>query len=383
MKKTFTIFLAVIMMVTFMPLDTGSYAFAASVTYESEPNDELWQANTWDIYSSDTFKGSNVSSEGDEEDFIKFNLKESSKVRLIAKNTGYGGVGVSIYNNVDIMNMYSRNLTSTTYREGLGYYYGDGTVYLSKGTYYLRVGSRSDVDVYELNIEIEVVKDALDEPNDYIESASTIIPGVEYNSILSYAAMVPNKVYDEYDQDAIKITVPSSGKYYVNFSYTDSDQGQVTLDEYNRSGERLSKIEGNVEKRGKRYGFKELITLKKGMHYFIASVYTAPYRTYYGCQYSISISPKLSKVSKVKASKIGNGKVNLSWSAKAGADGYRIYRLNPNTGKYAYIGKSKTTSFVDSKARRGITNSYKVKAYRMRNGSREDGYFSDVVKGKA
>ena len=28
-------------------------------------------------------------------------------------------------------------------------------------------------------------------------------------------------------------------------------------------------------------------------------------------------------------------------------------------------------------------NSYKVKAYRMRNGSREDGYFSDVVKRKA
>ena len=54
-----------------------------------------------------------------------------------------------------------------------------------------------------------------------------------------------------------------------------------------------------------------------------------------------------------------------------------------NTGKYAYIGKSKTTSFVDNKARRGITNLYKVKAYRMKNGSREDGYFSDVVKGKA
>ena len=167
------------------------------------------------------------------------------------------------------------------------------------------------------------------------------------------------------------------------FRSTDPDQGRVTLDEYNRSGERLSKIEGNVEKRGKRYGFKELVTLKKGTHYFIASVYTAPYRTYYGCQYSISISPKLSKVSKVKASKLGSGKVNLSWSTKAGADGYRIYRLNPNTGKYAYIGKSKTTSFVDNKARRGITNLYKVKAYRMKNGSREDGYFSDVVKGKA
>ena len=389
MKKTFTIFLAAIMMVTFMPLDTGSYAFAASVTYESEPNDELWQANTWDIYSSDTFKGAfdDSDSAGWKTDYIKFSLNESCKIRFTAKHstcdtgTGYG-IAMNLYSDVDITDAYRRRILNCSYRKGLGYCYGEQTIYLSKGAYYLELIITEYVKEYEIHAEIENLEDDFNEPNDYIESATSIALGNEYHGILSYAAMVPGKDSDEHDQDAMCIKVPQDGKYYVNFAYSDPENGDILLDEYNKRGDRLYKIKGDEKKRGKRYGFTEQITLKKGAHYFIASTY--PTRLdYHGCQYSITISPKLSKVSKVKASKLGSGKVNLSWSTKAGADGYRIYRLNPNTGKYAYIGKSKTTSFVDNKARRGITNLYKVKAYRMKNGSREDGYFSDVVKGKA
>ena len=397
MKKTFTIFLAVIMMVTFMPLDTGSYAFAASVTYESEPNDELWQANEWRVEDGSTFKGTfperTDNFEPSRIDWIKLTL-ENTGVWGIESAQGTGKFSVEIYSapSKDLKYRFSR--FTVEYNSNLGYYYKEPTNYaLSAGTYYIAVTPETwDSSEYTLKLGGWYISDEIKEPNDFIADASEIKLNKTYETAIAEVSM-DKRNYETVDVDFVKLYVPKAGNYYLNCkvatrAYNDLWSGNkrrmehIIFKEVKVNGEELEQLasfQGASEESGIGYGKgKTLIRLTKGTHYI--KIYTEDKDCLW---YDFSISPKLSKVSKVKASKLGSGKVNLSWSAKAGADGYRIYRLNPNTGKYAYIGKSKTTSFIDSKARRGMTNSYKVKAYRMKNGSREDGYFSDVVKGKA
>lgn len=58
--------------------------------------------------------------------------------------------------------------------------------------------------------------------------------------------------------------------------------------------------------------------------------------------------------------------IRLSWSPITAATGYRIYRLNPSTGKYEAITtltSSTTTTYTDKDLNAGADYSYKIRAY--------------------
>lgn len=75
------------------------------------------------------------------------------------------------------------------------------------------------------------------------------------------------------------------------------------------------------------------------------------------------------KVLNIKASKVKSTTFRLSWNKVAGnIDGYRIYRLNPDTNTYSYAVSTKNTYFDVSGRKSATSYTYIVRAYRKVNG---------------
>ena len=76
---------------------------------------------------------------------------------------------------------------------------------------------------------------------------------------------------------------------------------------------------------------------------------------------------RLSNPAVTSASKTSNG-INVKWSKVTGATGYVVYRktANGSWSRIANIKSGSTTSYIDTKASKGVTYTYTVRAY---NGS--------------
>ncbi len=75
---------------------------------------------------------------------------------------------------------------------------------------------------------------------------------------------------------------------------------------------------------------------------------------------------KPSKVTNLECTTATSSSITLSWKKVVGAYGYRIYRLNNETGSYEYICSTKgasTTTYTDSDLTLGVDYTYKVRAY--------------------
>lgn len=81
----------------------------------------------------------------------------------------------------------------------------------------------------------------------------------------------------------------------------------------------------------------------------------------------------------VKA-KAADGKITLTWSKVSGATKYEVYKYSSAKKKYVRVASASRTSYTDKSVKNGKTYSYKVKAYRLINGSKVYGNFSSVVK---
>lgn len=360
-------------------------AFAAT-TYESEPNNQPYQADEFQVENKGVFKGN---FDSDREDWMKIVLPYSGKITLVMEGvdayelTLYNGIGTAI--SVDDSFL---DLNYVKYNDALGYARCKMTYYLSKGVYYLNASDDYlNHTSYTITMQYQPCKSDFAEPNDYVSTASEVKTGKVYHAILGEGRMVADKA-KWVDIDFIKVKIPVTGYYYFNCKFSNTDYRApdgLSIDEYDRNGnERKLILYESESDNGKDYTRAvELVHLKKGTHYFrIGRDQGRNSQIGNASAYSISISPKLSKVTGVKVSKTGAGKAKITWKKKSGATGYRIYRKSPSTGKYVYIGKTKNTYFIDKKAKSGRTNYYKVKPYRYINGYTEHGYYSNAIAKK-
>lgn len=81
----------------------------------------------------------------------------------------------------------------------------------------------------------------------------------------------------------------------------------------------------------------------------------------------------------VKA-KAADGKITLTWSKVSGATKYEVYKYSSTKKKYVRVATTSKTSYTDKSVKKGKSYSYKVKAYRLVDGSKVYGNFSSVVK---
>ncbi|UEL47597.1 fibronectin type III domain-containing protein [Terrisporobacter hibernicus] len=81
--------------------------------------------------------------------------------------------------------------------------------------------------------------------------------------------------------------------------------------------------------------------------------------------------------------KAGSKKITIKWIKINGAKGYKIYRSTSKNGKYSLIKTTTSSSYTNSKLKKGGRYYYKVRAYRIVNGKTIYGNYSPIKNTKA
>lgn len=84
--------------------------------------------------------------------------------------------------------------------------------------------------------------------------------------------------------------------------------------------------------------------------------------------------------SNIKVSDIRIDSLKLSWDPVTGADGYQVWRSDSENGKYTCIMSSSDTSKVSSSLEAATNYYYKIRSYRVVDGKKEYGPYSEVLK---
>lgn len=147
--------------------------------------------------------------------------------------------------------------------------------------------------------------------------------------------------------------------------------------------------------------YKKIATLKKGSaktytdskltnkktHYYKVRAYrNVSGKKVYG-PYSAIKSGKLAPaaVSLTAVKNTSSKKIKLTWKKVSGANGYAVYRATSKNGKFekvATIKKGTTTSYTNSKLKKGKTYYYKVRAFKNVDGKQIFGSYSSVQSAK-
>ncbi len=103
----------------------------------------------------------------------------------------------------------------------------------------------------------------------------------------------------------------------------------------------------------------------------------------YGAYSSVvSAKPTLAATTGLKATAATYNSVKLTWTATAGAGGYEVWRSTSSASGYALAATVAGASATNSGLATGTTYFYKVRAYRMVNGTKVYGAYSAVVPAK-
>lgn len=90
--------------------------------------------------------------------------------------------------------------------------------------------------------------------------------------------------------------------------------------------------------------------------------------------------------STIKAVSASYNKIKVSWYSVPGASGYEVYRSTSSTGTYSRVGtvtSGSTVSYTNSDVTTGTNYYYKVRAYRVINGTKVYSPFTKYTSGKA
>ena len=99
----------------------------------------------------------------------------------------------------------------------------------------------------------------------------------------------------------------------------------------------------------------------------------------------ITVAAYLKKVENAKASSSSYNSNKITWNKVSGANGYKIYRATSKNGKYSSIKtitSGSTLSYINTGLQTGKTYYYKVRAYRLVNGSKVYGKYSSYASAK-
>ncbi len=89
---------------------------------------------------------------------------------------------------------------------------------------------------------------------------------------------------------------------------------------------------------------------------------------------------KVAKATGLKAKALSSKAIKLTWKKVNGAAGYQVYRYNKAKGKFVLCFTTKKLSWKNSGLKSDTNFSYKVRAYKVKDGKKHFGNFSAVVK---
>ena len=140
--------------------------------------------------------------------------------------------------------------------------------------------------------------------------------------------------------------------------------------------------------------YSKVTTIPKGVDFAITTVardaggnkwfkvnYSTSGKTYTGYVPTADVSTYVRKASGLKQSGSETSSITLKWSKRSEANGYELYRSSAKNGTYKKIKtitNNATLSYKNTGRSSGTEYFYKVRAYRIVNGKKKYGAFSDV-----
>lgn len=125
------------------------------------------------------------------------------------------------------------------------------------------------------------------------------------------------------------------------------------------------------------------LTTGKTYYYKVRAYRTADSATVYGADSPVvSAKPKPMAPAGMKASRVSNSSIKVSWKKVTGATKYQVYRATSKTGKYTKVTETTSLSYTNKKLTDNKTYYYKVRAYHTEKGVKVYGAYSTVVKAK-
>ena len=154
--------------------------------------------------------------------------------------------------------------------------------------------------------------------------------------------------------NSVKLSWPGreNVRYYYVYTGAGKYVGKTTSTSYI-----ISKLSTN-----KKYSFKIRAGLLGGRY------------TSYSAVKSVRPVPAAARVT----TKAGTRKVTVSWSKVSGASGYFVYRAATRTGKYVKVKSTSSTSWTNTRLKKGRYYYYKVRAYRVVSGKKIFGVWSNI-----
>ncbi|MBU5429177.1 Ig-like domain-containing protein [Kineothrix sp. MSJ-39] len=123
---------------------------------------------------------------------------------------------------------------------------------------------------------------------------------------------------------------------------------------------------------------------KQAYSYRVCAYRTIDGKKYYGGKSGVKTA--VSAVSSLQAKAVRGKGIKLTWKSLKTVDGYVIYRKTGKNGSYKKIktaaGK-KNSSYTDKKAQKGKTYYYRIRAYRLLDGKKVFGSYTQNIKVKA
>lgn len=344
------------------------HVYAASYK-ETENNDYMSSADVINISSGNTYSGNLA--DYDDKDFIKFTLTQGSEVDLNV----YGSKpkNISKFGNSIMLDFYKSSNTSkhfyytdAVYDYNLGYINANETIYLSEGTYYVKLYEQfTDEKIsYKLTFNTYPIEN-FKEPNNYISSATNIVEGKKYYGLLeSY-----DKYNSDYEYDFFVFDNPAKGNYYLVVKNVNVDGYNFAVQTFDQSGKTVDLLEGeSYLNMAMETTNTIIISLPAGKTYFRfdSYVYSGKY------EFAIVKVPAAPKSLSIKL--YGHDDIKATWSAVDGATGYYVYYKKSTSSGYSYLGAYTGTSANIKNLTDGAKYYVKVVPYRTTEAGTFKGY---------
>lgn len=310
---------------------------------EYEGNNYIGSADMINVSSGNSFSG--VLSDEDDVDFIKFSLNKGSKIAIDfqgsrpASYSSNSNIEIEFYKEGETDRAFSYG--SARYNNNLGYIYLKDSIYLTKGTYYIRLQEDWLYERVSYTLKFEVEEwENVSEPNNYISEAIDIVDGKKYYGLIDGG--YNNAGIECDDPDFYKVTTDVAGTYYVILKNVDIKTSNVypfSIEAYDYEGEPVRCLDGSGYIDFYDTGTKTIIAnIPKGTTYFCLR------SNLYSGKYELSVVKKLPAPKSVSANLYGYNDVNVSWSEVAGATGYHVYYKKSSADEYSYLGDYLETS---------------------------------------
>ena len=316
-----------------------------------------------------TYKGQLA--ENDTRDFYKFTLNSSGEIKVFV-NSQIKSFGYNIYDS-EGEELLSREID---WDQDVGASRVNDYIYLTKGTYYFRIGESYEWKDYTGNYLFSLGFTSANES--FVETGYGNNNSIDTSDKISLNTTYKGQIALNDEADFYRFYVPKKQKIVITIKESD-DLEYIILDSHGNNIWSKDNWEWNDKINS------QTIELNRGTYYLNASCRS--WNEAYG-NYSFKLTSLVKPLTPVIQStkRINSSSIKIAWKPVSKVTGYQIYRSTTNKkGSYKLVKtvSSKYKEYTNTGLKTGTTYYWKVRAYRSASGERVYSNLSKAISRKA